>query len=114
MTTDADRIAELERELVAVRTLMNCYNLGGWTDSIGPMKRALEAEAQLAECRKDSNAVVGGLVGLLKSIAVMGEIDFNYNGRKATEVVSEILAADTLAEMKDALGIDAALSARER
>lgn len=44
--------AEQERE--AIRTLMNVYNLGGWTDAIAPMKRALEAEARIAELEKDA------------------------------------------------------------
>lgn len=31
----------------AVRELMNVYNLGGWTDAVAPMKRALLAEKAL-------------------------------------------------------------------
>ena len=49
-----EEYAKLERELAetkadaaAVRELMNVYNLGGWTDAVGPMKRALKAEADL-------------------------------------------------------------------
>ena len=45
---DASRM-ETEKELAALRELMNCYNLGGWTDALEPMKRALKAEAELAE-----------------------------------------------------------------
>lgn len=44
-------IAALKAELAAVRELMNRYNLGGWTDAVEPMKRALKAEAELAEAR---------------------------------------------------------------
>jgi multidrug resistance efflux pump len=36
------KLAASEAELAAVRELMNVYNLGGWTDAIGPMKRALQ------------------------------------------------------------------------
>jgi hypothetical protein len=43
----ADRIEALEAELAATRELMNVYNLGGWTDALGPMQRALKAEAEL-------------------------------------------------------------------
>lgn len=32
-------------DAAAVRCLMNSYNLGGWTDALGPMERALVAEA---------------------------------------------------------------------
>jgi hypothetical protein len=51
--TSEQRIAALEAELVkvkadeaAIRELMNVYNLGGWTDALEPMKRALKAEAE--------------------------------------------------------------------
>lgn len=43
--------AEAERD--AVRELMNVYNLGGWTDALGPMQRALKAEAELASVRAE-------------------------------------------------------------
>lgn len=36
--------AAAEKDAAAVRELMNVYNLGGWTDAVGPMKRALAAE----------------------------------------------------------------------
>lgn len=55
----ADRIDQLERELqqaqrneTAIRELMNVYNLGGWTDAEGPMKRALAAESSISAMRK--------------------------------------------------------------
>ena len=51
-----ERISEFERELAAakreteaIRELMNIYNLGGWTDAIAPMKRALAADKCIAE-----------------------------------------------------------------
>jgi hypothetical protein len=44
-----DRAVKAEQELSAVRELMNTYNLGGWTDAVGPMQRALAAEAELAQ-----------------------------------------------------------------
>ena len=34
-----DEIAALEAENKAIRTLMNTYNLGGWTDSLGCKKK---------------------------------------------------------------------------
>jgi len=34
-------------ENAAIRELMNSYNVGGWTDALGPMKRALKAEELL-------------------------------------------------------------------
>lgn len=43
------RLAEAQRDAAAVRELMNVYNLGGWTDAVGPMKRALAAETALRE-----------------------------------------------------------------
>jgi hypothetical protein len=38
---------ELSAENHALRTLLNTYNLGGWTDALGPMKRAEAAEAEV-------------------------------------------------------------------
>ena len=40
-----------DAELEAITELMNIYNLGGWTDAIAPMKRALKAEADLEASR---------------------------------------------------------------
>ena len=48
--TIADRDAELAKvkaDEAAIRELMNVYNLGGWTDALEPMKRALKAEELL-------------------------------------------------------------------
>lgn len=56
--SDDKRIGELEHELAAVRELMNCYNLGGWTDANAAMKRALAAEAALAERTKERDALL--------------------------------------------------------
>jgi hypothetical protein len=41
--------AAARADAAAVRELMNAYNLGGWTDAVEPMKRALRAEAELAK-----------------------------------------------------------------
>ena len=41
------RALDAEADAAAVRELMNVYNLGGWTDAVAPMKRALKAEADL-------------------------------------------------------------------
>ena len=40
---------EAENDAAAVRELLNVYNLGGWTDAIAPMKRALAAEELVLE-----------------------------------------------------------------
>lgn len=52
-------LAEAERDdaiadATAVRELMNCYNLGGWTDSVSVMQRALKAEAERDAALKDA------------------------------------------------------------
>ena len=66
VSRSADRIADLERQLAdvkaqlaertrendAIRELMNTYNLGGWTDAVEPMKRALAAEQRERELRE--------------------------------------------------------------
>lgn len=43
-------LSAARKETDAIRELMNVYNLGGWTDAIGPMKRALAAETALKNC----------------------------------------------------------------
>jgi hypothetical protein len=49
---DADQLcaqaelAKVKADEAAIRELMNVYNLGGWTDALEPMKRALKAEAE--------------------------------------------------------------------
>lgn len=50
--------AERERDAfradaAAFRALMDTYNLGGWTDAAGPMRRALEVEAENAALRAE-------------------------------------------------------------
>ena len=45
-------------ELAAVRELMNIYNLGGWTDAIGPMQRALAAEAKLSAANEHAKRII--------------------------------------------------------
>lgn len=44
-------LAELQVENAAIRELMAVYNLGGWTDALGPMQRALKAEAKNKQLR---------------------------------------------------------------
>lgn len=63
VTTERDQLhSEVERlkaENVAIRHLMDCYNVGGWTDAISPMERALKAEAELAAIRSQEGSVGG-------------------------------------------------------
>ena len=42
----AAALVQLRDENAAIRTLMNTYNLGGWTDSISVLQRAERAEAE--------------------------------------------------------------------
>jgi hypothetical protein len=50
--TQRDITDRLAAENAALRELMNVYNLGGWTDALGPMKRALAAEAIVLDIAK--------------------------------------------------------------
>jgi hypothetical protein len=53
-------VSEIERlraELTAVRELMNCYNLGGWTDALAPMERAIKAERELTKLKQDYDLI---------------------------------------------------------
>lgn len=49
LTAEAER---LKWENQSIRELMNVYNLGGWTDAIAPMQRALKAEAEVDRLRQ--------------------------------------------------------------
>ena len=46
-----------ERNETAIRELMNCYNVGGWTDCITLLQRAEAAEAQLREAEQREAAL---------------------------------------------------------
>lgn len=51
-----EQVAAKDADIAAIRELMNVYNLGGWTDAIAPMKRALAAEADNAALREQVEA----------------------------------------------------------
>ena len=51
------KIAALEAENKAIRTLMNTYNLGGWTDSLGcisDLQTTIAAQAELLKLAEDA------------------------------------------------------------
>jgi uncharacterized coiled-coil DUF342 family protein len=54
-------IAPYKTEIESLRTMLNTYNLGGWTDSHAILKRAEKAEARVAElevcARKDRQSL---------------------------------------------------------
>lgn len=59
--SDADTIESLRRERdealrneAAIRELMNCYNAGGWTDSIAVIRERDEARAEAEALRADA------------------------------------------------------------
>lgn len=51
LADSVSRADAAERETEAIRTLMNAHNLGGWTDALAPMRRALAAEAEVKSVR---------------------------------------------------------------
>lgn len=51
LAAEAER-DEAKRNEAAIRELMNCYNLSGWTDAESAMKRALAAEALVGELQE--------------------------------------------------------------
>ena len=128
MIGDLHLLHRLQSENAAIRTLMNTYNLGGWTDALGPMERALRAEAEVVALRKalaescieersqlweagpgggceralDAERKVEGLRETVALARVMLE-----NGYESGHMVSADAAADLLAQfeavaMKDA------------
>lgn len=78
--------SELERVKVerdAIRELMNSYNLGGWTDAIAPMKRALAAESKLTASESARRVLVEEVVA--------ARLDFN--AQQSTCDQSKLMAA---------------------
>ena len=51
LQVERERAEKEKRERVAITELMNCYNVGGWTDAVGPMLRAQQAEAERDKLR---------------------------------------------------------------
>ena len=49
----ADTIDALVAENEAIRTLMNCYNVGGWTDSLTLIKERDEARAEVERLKQE-------------------------------------------------------------
>ncbi len=97
-------LAQAQRNEAAIRELMNVYNLGGWTDAEGPMKRALAAEAIVARCNKA--LYERGLVGLPEAFVIYDDAlaraeslsaALDAAGRRETVIERE------LSDLKDAL-----------
>lgn len=67
---EAERqLREAKNDAAAVRELMHVYNLGGWTDAVGPMERAHDAERQLADCEAALRTQDPALNAALEQIA---------------------------------------------
>lgn len=60
LSNERATLRECRWERDAIRELMNCYNLGGWTDALKPMQRALKAEAELAEAQRERDETSKG------------------------------------------------------
>lgn len=82
-------LARVQAELAAVRALMDCYNLGGWTDALAPMQRALAAETELAKLRERFERApvvkVRGKVGEFATIVVSHDL----TGKRVRLVVED-------------------------
>lgn len=90
---------EARAEVDVLRELMNAYNVGGWTDAIAPMKRALTAEAALAAERERAEAAEKDVALawklLERSHATMRDIYYaspSMNGGPIAELCREIAA----------------------
>lgn len=53
------QLAEVTRERDAVKCLMDCYNLGGWTDSIGVAEQLLATQAHAARLENALEIIAG-------------------------------------------------------
>jgi hypothetical protein len=90
--TDAERMEmeSLRQQLVdskletrSIRTLLNCYNVGGWTDAESAIRRALDAEQKLS----DSQELAAELAGKIDWYA-------DYANGKDFEVLREMARAN--------------------
>lgn len=50
-------VDNLRADVAALRDLLNIYNVGGWTDALAPMQRALKAEAEIARLTGERDAL---------------------------------------------------------
>lgn len=91
---------ELRASAGAIRELMNCYNLGGWTDAESAMKRALAAESEVADMKHDMERLYDSL---------NKEASARIEAESANAAVREACArvCDELAAEHDELGGDA-------
>jgi hypothetical protein len=124
-TDHARRVAELEAEVALLThkcitcgvaashpnpdlTRTGAY-AGKWdspqAEAVRKLRQRCEAaEADAGRLRADATEAVEGLIALLKTAAVFGDFDgVNHNGRPVAEVISELLAAESIAELRAAL-----------
>jgi hypothetical protein len=96
----ARRVGELDSALAQCRGLLadQLAATQSWRD------KATAAETDAGRLRADATEAVEGLIALLKTAAVFGDFDgVNHNGRPAAEVISDVLAAESIAELRAAL-----------
>lgn len=86
--SDAARIRELEAKNGALRELMNCYNVGGWTDAERLQKERDEARAELAAANERIRELETALRELLMALdgdATSGWVDHLSDAQEAAE-----------------------------
>ncbi len=91
-------LAAANAELAAVRELMNVYNLGGWTDAIGPMQRALAAEAKLSAASEHAKRIIEELARVRGELAIKDAV---LQMPDNVQLIA-IIAANTRAERAEA------------
>lgn len=74
-------LAERDAQIAGLRELMNCYNLGGWTDAERLMKERNEARTALAERERELRIAAG----MLSTV-------YPYSGRHPQEVLEAVQA----------------------
>jgi hypothetical protein len=109
----AKKIAKLEADNAAIRELMNTYNLGGWTDAIEPMKRALKAEAKIAVLEKQNREVNARLVSqeaeyekVKKELAVYKEIVKSTDNSLGGDCLSYMELAEEFVKLRGELAAE--------
>lgn len=88
------------------------------TGAVKHAENANKARAELASVKAQASEVIHGLVDLVKALYVFGNFDdlseLRIDGRLVSEIVPELIGAETAVEMLAALnGKPAALASRE-
>lgn len=97
----------LANELAAVRELLNLYNLGGWTDAVAPMKRALAAEQERDDLKHDVERQATALSAYASDFDAIVKVErlaIEAAAYRRAAEVCKLMSEELVASRDDALG----------